>query len=70
MKEENMAEVTRIQAPDAREKILSGKALLICAYEDDANFTRYHLEGAIPYSSFKKMVAELPKDQELIFYCH
>ena len=27
------------------------------------------LEGAISYKEFKKKVAKIPKDQEIIFYC-
>jgi len=63
-----MTEAIRIGPEEARQKVAAGRALLICAYPDDAKFARYHLEGAISFSSFKSKVGTLPKDQELIFY--
>ena len=63
-----MADTPRISAQETRENVLSGKAMLICAYPDDSKFTQYHLDGAISLSSFKEKVGELAKDQELIFY--
>ena len=65
-----MSEVIRISPEEAREKVVSGKAMLICAYADDAKLDQYHLEGAISLSSFKSIVGNLPKDQEIIFYCN
>ena len=65
-----MAEVPRITPEETREKVVSGKALLICAYDNDAHFTQYKLEGAVSLSSFKMQSGELTKDQELIFYCN
>ena len=63
-----MSEAIRINPEEARENVTSGKAMLICAYADDAKLDQYHLEGAISLSSFKAKVESLPKDQELIFY--
>ena len=47
-----------------------GKALLVCAYDSDEKFAKYHLEGAISLSDFKKRAGETPKEQEIIFYCN
>ena len=63
-----MSEAVRISPEGARENVVAGKALLICAYADDAKLAQYHLEGAISLSSFQAQVGSLPKDQELIFY--
>ena len=63
-----MTEAIRISPEEAHERVASGKALLICAYNDDAKFEKYHLEGAISLSSFKTKIGSLQKDQELIFY--
>lgn len=69
-KEADMSEAIRISPEEAHEKVASGKAMLICAYADDAKFDKYFLEGAISLSSFKTKVESLPKNQELIFYCN
>lgn len=65
-----MSEVVRITTEETREKTTLGNALLVCAYESDEKFTKYHLEGAISFSDFKKRVDTLSKDQEIIFYCN
>ncbi len=70
MKEvEGMATVARIPAADIQEKVASGNSILVCAYDDDAKFQSYHLEGAIPLSKFKTKLADLAMDTEIIFYC-
>ena len=63
-----MAEIIRISPEGTRNKVLSGEALLIGAYSDEAKFDFYHLEGAISLSHFKTQIEKLEKDQELIFY--
>lgn len=64
-----MNRIPRIPPAEARQKTKSGEALLVCAYRDDAKFTKYHLEGAIPLSTFKERADNLPDDKEIIFYC-
>jgi hypothetical protein len=64
-----MSEVTRITPQEVRPRILTGEALLVCAYEDDARFSTLHLEGAIPYSTFAASLAGIAKSRELVFYC-
>jgi len=63
-----MSEVIRISQQEARQKVLAGEALLVCAYADDAKFAQYHLDGAIPLSSLQNRIGELSTDQEIIFY--
>ena len=63
-----MSEAIRISPEEARERIAAGKAMLVCAYTDDAKFAQYQLEGAISLSTFKTKVESLAKEQELIFY--
>ena len=65
-----MSEAVRITQEEARQKVLAGRALLVCAYADDAKFARYNLEGAIPLSALQARIGELSKDQEIIFYCN
>jgi hypothetical protein len=63
-----MSLVNRISPQEAHERVKSGTALLICAYESDKKFDRFHLEGAISLAQFEATRATVPKDKELIFY--
>ena len=63
-----MLETVRIQPEEARQKVLSGQALLVCAYPVYEKFLKYHLEGAIPLSDLHAKEGRLSKDQEIIFY--
>ena len=65
-----MSEVVRISPEEARQKVLAGQALLVCAYADYAKFMKYHLEGAIPLSDLHAHEENLSKDREIIFYCN
>lgn len=64
-----MTEPLRITAQEARKKVLSREALLVCAYDDGDKFRNLHLEGAISFQDFKQRVSSLAKGQEIIFYC-
>ena len=61
-------DVERISVADARAAVNAGRALLVCAYDDD-RCARVRLEGAITLSDLERRAASLPKDQQLIFYC-
>jgi hypothetical protein len=63
-----MSEPERISPAEVHEKLIAGKALLVCAYEDDAKFKMLQLEGAISLSEFKSKFPSLAKDQEIVFY--
>jgi hypothetical protein len=47
----------------------AGKAILVCAYEDESKFKKMRLQGAISLSEFKSKLSSLSKDQEIVFYC-
>jgi len=47
----------------------SGGAMLVCAYDDDAQWNKYRIEGAISLSALKAQEPSIPKDREIIFYC-
>lgn len=64
-----MANVERIDVAEARQRVMAGRALLVCAYEDEQKCRRINLEGSINLTQFASRVATLPKDQEIIFYC-
>ena len=64
-----MTEPVRISIEDARQKVNSGAALLVCAYDDDEKFKNNHLQGAISFGEFKAKLPSLSETQEIIFYC-
>jgi hypothetical protein len=64
-----MTKPIRISPQEAREKVTSGVALLVCGYDDEDKFREIQLEGAISFAEFKSKLPSLPKDQEIIFYC-
>ena len=64
-----MTEPLRISVEDVRQKVTSGSALLVCAYDDEEKFRNLHLEGAISIAEFKSKRPSLRKDDEIIFYC-
>jgi hypothetical protein len=64
-----MDEPVRISPKETRKRVLSGAALLVCAYDDDEKFKRNRLEGATSFNEFKMRSGSLAKDQEIIFYC-
>jgi hypothetical protein len=68
--EVTMEGVVRVSPQEAHEKVKAGQALLVCAYESDARFEKYRLEGAISFNEFKASFPALPYDQEVIFYCN
>ena len=64
-----MAEAKRIPVNEAYQKMKSGKALLVCGYDDEAKFKALQLEGALSLKEFEVRLSKLSKDQEIIFYC-
>jgi hypothetical protein len=64
-----MNEVPRVTPAEIYPKLRSGEALLVCAYENEAKFQRFHLEGAISLEEFKSLRPNLPRDREIVFYC-
>ncbi|HEY6006904.1 MAG TPA: ArsR family transcriptional regulator [Geobacteraceae bacterium] len=64
-----MAEVPRISAEEAHAAVASGRALLVCGYEDPERYRLLRLEGGISIQEFRGMLPSLSKEQEIIFYC-
>jgi hypothetical protein len=64
-----MADVERVSPEEARGDVTSGRALLVCAYEDEATCSRIRLEGAISLRELESRAETLPRGQELVFYC-
>jgi rhodanese-related sulfurtransferase len=59
----------KISPQEARQEVQSGKALLVCAYEDEERYKKVRLEGAISLKEFRNKEQDLSKDQQIIFYC-
>ncbi len=64
-----MAEPKRVSPEEVYQKLESGTAILVCAYEDDAKFKKLQLQGAISFNEFKSKLPSLTKEQEIVFYC-
>ena len=64
-----MSEINRISVQDAHEEVTSGRALLVCAYEDEEKCKQVALEGSLSLTRFQERAPTLPRNQELIFFC-
>ena len=64
-----MTEPIRISVEEARQKVNSGAAILVCAYDDDEKFKNNRLLGAISFDELRAKLPSLSTDQEIIFYC-
>ncbi len=64
-----MQDIPRVSPDEARRELASGRALLVCAYDDDAKCNRMKLEGAVTLADLQARAASLPKDTRIIFYC-
>lgn len=57
-----MSEPIRISPQEARQKVVSGQAHLVCAYDDTEKLKKNHFEGAISFFlSFGHNCPDLPK---------
>ena len=64
-----MTEPERVVPEEVQQKLKSGIAILVCAYEDEAKFMKMRLQGAISLNEFKSRLSSFSKDQEIVFYC-
>ena len=64
-----MAEPRRIAPEEARQKVQSAQALLVCAYEDEAKCRKLRLEGAETLGQLEAKLPRLGEDAQIIFYC-
>ncbi len=58
----------RISADQARKRVQSGKALLVCGYDDEQKCRGFNVENAITYKQFLSRLPNLPKNEEIIFF--
>jgi hypothetical protein len=64
-----MAESLRMEVDEARRDSSSGRALLVCAYADEARCRTIALEGSMSLAEFESRVPSLSKNQKIIFFC-
>jgi len=64
-----MGAIPRITVEEARQKVVTGESLFVCAYDDDTRFNQLRLDGAVSLKEFQSHLAELPRYKEIIFYC-
>lgn len=68
-KERPMAKAIRITPEEAYQKLQTGNALLVCAYDSEEQFRSLRLEGAISLAELREKLPSLSKEQEVVFYC-
>jgi len=59
----------RIPADQARRKIEAGRAILVCAYDDEEKCRKFMFEGALTLKQFEERLDSLPEDVDILFYC-
>ena len=59
----------RIDPQEAKPRIDSGAALLVCAYDKPEKFRNNHLQGALSLDQLQGRESSLAKESEIIFYC-
>jgi hypothetical protein len=64
-----MGEPERIKPEEAHQRVESGQAMLVCAYDDEKKCSEIKLEGSISLKELEAKLSSLPKEREIIFYC-
>lgn len=62
-------EAVRIVQQDAYQQVTLGKALLVCAYQNEQSCSKIMLKGGISLQEFERKLPELKRDQPIIFFC-
>ncbi|GAB4350478.1 MAG: hypothetical protein Kow0099_34050 [Candidatus Abyssubacteria bacterium] len=64
-----MPDIARVTPQEAKPRVESGEALLVCGYEDEQKCMNIRLKGALTLGELGAKLASIPKDKEIIFYC-
>ena len=70
-----MDDVRRVTPEEARQRVESGQALLVCAYEDEARCRQMRIRDALTMAELQELLErerrekKEQRDRELIFYC-
>lgn len=65
----NKESVERISPETAKSEMEAGKAVMVCAY-DDEHCKSMQIEGTLLRGDFVSKLSNIPKDKEIIFYCN
>ena len=67
----DISEVPRISVEELKERLDNGEAILIVDARSNVEFETEHIAGAIrvPVHEVEASLDELPRDQEIVFYC-
>jgi hypothetical protein len=66
---EERKSAVRVSPADAYREVVSGRALLVCAYPEEEVCEKVMLKNSITLKEFEARLPELKKDREIIFYC-
>lgn len=61
--------VERMSVDAARREVEAGRALLVCAYDDESKCRQMRLENSIALHDLQRRADSVPRNQALIFYC-
>jgi hypothetical protein len=59
----------RLPADQARQRVDSRQALLVCAYDDEEKCRNFLFEGALPLKRLEERLGSLPMETGILFYC-
>lgn len=59
----------RIDVAEAHRLVTSGKAKLVCAYEDEGKCEEFRLEGAISLKDLQARETLMLASTPIVFYC-
>lgn len=64
-------DVTRIAPAELKSRLDSGDEVLVVDARSAGEFQQRHIPGAIsvPYNEVEARLNELPRDQDIVFYC-
>ena len=62
-------DIPRVSVEEARREVAAGRALLVCAYDDESKCRQLRLENALSLHDLHRRVDTLTKDQSIVFYC-
>jgi len=69
MQQQSPEGIERVAVGEARRAIEAGRALLVCAYDDEEKCRKLRLENAVSLHDLQRRVESVPRNQTLIFYC-
>ena len=59
----------RVTPQEIYPRVKAGQTLLVCAYPNEAKCRSMQLEGALFLRELQSRLPDLPKDQEIVFFC-